>query len=143
VANTEEKLKVRYSRLSKIFILISIIFALWVIYVGLSVSMLNMGPNWTGLSFEYWIYLWCVIALVFIVLEVIFFFHFKKNREKKITSKPTEPEYINGKRLFVYTHPKGVEGGIFSKTYVNINGNSVLRLRSLMIPPKELENFKK
>ncbi len=36
------------------------------------------------------------------------------------------------------TYPEGVEGGIFSKTYVGIDEHNVLRLRTLMVPPDEL-----
>jgi len=47
-------------------------------------------------------------------------------------------EYINGKKIHIYTSPKGTEGGIFSKTYIEIDEHNLLRLRTLMIPPGEL-----
>ena len=51
-----------------------------------------------------------------------------------------KPEFIDGKRVYVYSHPERMEGGIFSKTYIAIDKHSVLRLRSLMVPPNHLWN---
>ena len=48
------------------------------------------------------------------------------------------PEFIDGKYIHVFTYPKGIEGGIFSKTYVEIDSENILRLRTLIIPPNEL-----
>ena len=36
-----------------------------------------------------------------------------------------------------------MEGGIFSKTYIHINDKTILRLRTLMIPPEDLWGEKK
>ena len=48
------------------------------------------------------------------------------------------PEFIDGKYIHVFTYPKAMEGGIFSKTYIEIDTENVLRLRTLIIPPNEL-----
>ena len=50
----------------------------------------------------------------------------------------TIKEFINEKKVHIYTYPKGITGGIFSKTYIDIDGHNILRLRTLMIPPGEL-----
>jgi hypothetical protein len=52
------------------------------------------------------------------------------------------PDYIHGKRLYIYTNPSDSKGGIYSKTYIKIDENNVLRIRNLMIPPDELWNKK-
>ena len=39
---------------------------------------------------------------------------------------------------FIFLLILGVEGGIFSKTYIEIDNKNVLRLRTLIIPPEEL-----
>jgi hypothetical protein len=51
--------------------------------------------------------------------------------------KPTQLSY-KGKRLHVYTYPPGVKGGIFSKTHIKIDGDTILNVRIQMIPPQEL-----
>jgi hypothetical protein len=50
----------------------------------------------------------------------------------------TKPEFIDGKYVHVFTYPKGIEGGIFSKTYIEIDTENVLRLRILIASPNEL-----
>ena len=59
-------------------------------------------------------------------------------KKKRMEKGKIEPEYINGKRVHVLTFPHGKEGGIFSKTYIQIDEDNVLRLRTLLIPPDEL-----
>ena len=39
---------------------------------------------------------------------------------------------------FAITYPKGIEGGVFSKTYVELDNHNIVRLRALMIHPGEL-----
>ena len=45
---------------------------------------------------------------------------------------------IDGKKVYIFTFPKGAEGGVFSKTYIEIDKKNILRLRSLIVPPDEL-----
>jgi hypothetical protein len=79
-----------------------------------------------------------LIVIVFIILELGLYYHFYSYKKKRIEKGKIEPEYINGKRVHVFTFPHGQEGGIFSKTYIQIDEHNVLRLRTLLIPPDEL-----
>lgn len=136
--NVEDKLRGRYSLLSKLFLLITILLIICVIIVFLGITFLEFGHNWALFGLEGWIIALCALFGVFIIFELVFYSHFSSVENKRIELEKPKPAFINGKRVYVYTHPKGKEGGIFSKTYIDIDEHSVLRLRSLMIPPEEL-----
>jgi hypothetical protein len=97
------------------------------------------GYNWAILGLEEWSMVAASIIGFFVLLELLLYLGFLKT--KKIvtkTKKKRGPEFIDGKKVYTYTYPKGVEGGIYSKTYIDIDGRNILRLRSMMIPPGEL-----
>jgi len=134
----EDKLTGKYTKLSKLILLIAVLLIICVIIVFMGVAFLGYGHNWALLSLEGWIILLCALFGVFIILELIFFSHFSSVRNKIIELETPKPEFIKGKRVYVFTHPKRKEGGVFSKTYIDIDEQSVLRLRTLMIPPEGL-----
>lgn len=134
----EDELRVRYSILSKIFLVVAILFIIWVVLVALGIIVFELGPTWALLTLDNWIYAWCILTGFFVVLEVFFYLHFIAIRNKRLDQEKSKPEFIDGKRLYFYTHPKGAEGGIFSKTLIKIDENSVLRLRALVVPPGTL-----
>jgi hypothetical protein len=134
----ENKLRVRYSKLSKVFLIIAFLFTIWIVFAALGVFILEKGPDWALLTLDNWVYAWCVLIGFFIVLELFFYFHYVFVRNRRLEQEKPRSESYRGKRLYVYTHPRGVEGGIFSKTYIQIDGYSMLRLRTLMIPPGDL-----
>jgi hypothetical protein len=136
--NIEDKLRGRYSLLSKLFLFIALLFIICVVFVFIGITFLEYGHNWALFSLEGWIITLCLLLLFFILLELIFYYNFSSVRRKRIELETPKSEFINGKRVYVFTHPKGKEGGIFSKTYIEIDEHSVLRLRSLMILPEEL-----
>ena len=139
---TGNKLVVMYPMLSKLFLITSILFIIWILFVAMGAFILEMGPNWALLNLENWITAWCVLTVIFIILEVVFYFQYTSKVDKRVESKEPESEFLHGKRLYVYTHPAGTEGGIFSKTYISIDENNVLRLRGLIVPPNEVWNKK-
>jgi len=136
--NAEDKLRRRYSLLSKLFLLIAILFIIFVVFVFTGITSFEYGHDWALFNLEAWVIALSALLGVFIVLELFFYFHFSSVRNKRIELEKPKPEFINGKRVYVYTFPKGEDGGIFTKTYIEFDENSVLRLRSLMIPPEEL-----
>ena len=99
---------------------------------------MNYGANWAGVGFDIWVYIFAIIVGVFILLEILFYNRYMSLRNKVVEIKKPKLEYLDGKRVYVYTHPKGVEGGVFSKTYIQMDENNILRLRSLMVAPSEL-----
>ena len=136
--NFEAKLQYRYSLVSKLFVLIAILLIALVLVVFLGIIVYENGYNWAGLSLEGWILGVCSIISIFIILEFALYYHYNSVKNKRIDLEKPKPEFIDGRRIYVYTFPEGVEGGIFSKTYIELDNHSVLRLRILMIPPHEL-----
>jgi len=134
----ENALKTRYSKLLKLFIVLAVLFVIWVAVVALGIVFLELGPAWALVTLDTWVSILIVLFVVFIILEVIFYIHYCMVRNKRIQAERPKLEFIDGKQVHEYTYPKGVEGGIFSKTYVSIDGRSMLRLRTIMIPPGEL-----
>lgn len=138
--NADNKLLVLYARLIKIFLIISILFLIWIVFIILGSFILEFEPNWAILDLNNWILIWCFLIVIFIIFEIALYIHYISSIGKRIEFVETEPEFIFGKRLYIYTFPIGYKGGIFSKTYIQIDKNSVLRLRNLIIPPGDLWN---
>ena len=136
--DVENKLNIRYLLLSKFLLFISIILIISIVFIFLGTYFLAYGYNWAFLTLENWVLTISGILIVFILLNLVFYFHYTSFiRKRKELEKP-KPEYIKDKKVHVYTHPTGKEGGIFSKTYIEIDEHNILRLRTLLILPEEL-----
>ena len=149
MSNTQIKIEMRekesniikkYSLLAKLFLIITFILIIWVVAVYLGTLLFSYGYDWAGLSLDLWIIVLCAIIGVFILFDLLFYLHFLSVKNRRVEIEKPKPEYMNGKKVHIYTFPEGMEGGIFSKTYVQIDEHNILRLRSLMIPPNELWN---
>ena len=146
VERVKDKLGVRYSRLSKIFLIITVLFIIWVVIIALRIYLFELSYNWALLSLNNWVYVCCFLIGFFIILDVLFYFHYNvarnkgliQEKDKRLIQEKPKLQFYRGKRLYLYTHPKGAEGGIYSKTYIKIDENSVLRLRTLIVPPEAL-----
>jgi amino acid transporter len=134
----ENKLSTRYSRLSKLSLFITILLIIGIVFIFFGTFILKYGYNWAFLNINNWIITISIILILLIIFELVFYFHFSAFRSKRKEQEKPKPEYIKGKRVHVFTHPKGKEGGIFSKTYIEIDEHTILRLRTLMILPEEL-----
>lgn len=134
----EDKLKNRYSFLIKLFLLISLLFILAIVIVFSGIVYFDSGYNWAGLDLDGWNILSSAFFALFIIFILIFFFHISSVRKKIIELEKPKPEFLSGKLVHVLTLPKGKEGGLFSRTYIEIDEHNVLRLRTLMIPPEEV-----
>jgi hypothetical protein len=135
----EEKLKQRYLRLSKIFLLITLIYVLWIGIVIIAVYNLKYDPKWAVFSIAQWILSAIILISLLLALEILFILHPLVVKRK--TTQPAvrpHPEYVQGKQVFNFTLPAGAKGGIFSKTYILIDDDRVLHLRYQMIPPQNL-----
>lgn len=134
----EEKLRSRYKKLSILLFFISLMLIVLVVIIFLGATIWDYGHNWAGMPVETWMYVLSGFLLVVIAFNLFLYFQFKKTVKNRIEEEKPKPEYINGKRVNVFTHPQGKEGGIFSKTYIEVDKHSILRLRSLMVPPENL-----
>jgi len=138
VERVKDKLGVRYSRLSKVFLIITVLFIIWVVIIALRIYLFGLDYNWALLSLNNWIYVCCFLIGFFIILDVLFYYHYNIAKDKRLIQEKPKPRLYRSKRLYHYTQPEGAEGGIYSKTYIKIDENSVLRLRTLMVPPGAL-----
>ena len=134
----EEKLRCRYSKLSIILFFVSLILVIWVVIVFLGATIWDYGHNWALISVDAWMYALSIFLLFAILLDLFLYSRFLKTVKKRVELEKPKPEYINGKRVNIFTHPIGKEGGIFSKTYIEIDKHNILRLRSLMVAPEDL-----
>jgi hypothetical protein len=138
IRRLEGKIVNKYTFLSRLFLVLSILFIIFIGIIFIGVFIFNVGHNWALFSLDSWLLVVSVIFAIFIVFNLIFYFHFTSVRNKRIELEKPKPEFIDGKKVHVYTYPQGVEGGIFSKTYIELDGHNILRLRTLMIPPEDL-----
>jgi hypothetical protein len=134
----EDKLKNRYSFFIKLFLLITFLLLFAIIIVFSGVAYFELGYNWAGLNLDSWNILASGFFVFFIILILFFYYHFSSIRNKIIELEKPKPEFLDGKMVHIFTYPKGKEGGLFSKTYIEIDEHNVLRLRTLMIPPEEV-----
>lgn len=129
---TPGKTKVKqYSFLMKLALVILILYTLWVAVIIVSIYYLNLGYRWSILSMEEWFIVGCVLFAFIIILEVICITRVAPSRKKEEASKKlmVEKKVVEGKNIWVYTHPEGVKGGVFSKTYVPVDDENYLELR--------------
>lgn len=140
--NTDEDiLKVRYLKTSKIILILAVIYALWITILIISVYFLGIYKL-AFLTMDQWIISSIILLGVFVGLDVIFILHHYMIKRKRIESEKPKPLYYKGKKLHLYTLPADSKGGIFSKTYVKIDGDNILNLRFQMIPPYEMRGKK-
>ena len=139
----ESKLQKRYTILSILFLLLGIILFLWVVIVYSGILFLDYDQNWAVLNLEEWVIVASIIIAIFIIIQLILYKLFSVAKYKTKAADKPDNDIIDDKRVINYTYPKGMEGGIFSKTYLNIDEKTILRLRTLMIPPEDLWGEKK
>jgi len=134
----KDKLKNRYLKISKIIILLTIVYLVWTIFQVISVYFLGFGNKWAGLTMDEWVLSSILIFSIFIGLELIFLLHHQMVSKNSIEQAKPKQKFFKGKKLHIYTMPKHSKGGIFSKTYIKIDEDNILSIRYQMIPPKNL-----
>lgn len=138
IIKKEDKLRVKYSRLSKVLLLFAILASIWVYLIYLVIVVWDKSYSWALFNLDIWVYLAIIGVVVFIFINIVIYLHFNSVYKRRLEIQKPKPEYIDGKRIHVFTIPSGIEGGVFSKTYIKIDEHNILRLRSLMIPPEDL-----
>lgn len=133
------KTKEQYSLIYKIIAAFSITYLAILFVISLTTMFTNNVFNWFYQKIDLWIYTGFILTALFISIETILYVIYKNKKSRCNDRK--KPEYINGKKLHVFTYPRGAKGGIFSKTYIDIDEDNILLLRYLMNPPEE--TFKK
>jgi hypothetical protein len=134
----EEKFQHRYVRVAKIFFLLTVIYLLWIALVLIGTYFLRLGNNWAGLTVEQWILTAIFLVSVVIGLEIVLLLYYMVSKKRLSEPEPEQAQFIQGRRVHSYTVPLDAKGGIFSKTYIVINDDSILNVRYQMILPGEL-----
>ena len=138
VERDEDKLKVRYLKISKIIVLLAVIYLIWTVFNIISVYFLEFGNKWSALTMDQWILSSIIFFSICIGLVLLFVLHHYIIKKRRIESEKPKPVLYKGKRLYTYTLPDRPKGGIFSKTFVKIDDGTTLVLRFQMIPPINL-----
>ena len=134
----EDTLRVRYARLTKFFLIITFLLILLVVAVGLGIGIFEMKPDWALFILDVWMYTMAALIGIFVLLAIIIYIHYSIVRKKRLIEERPKPEFIGGKRLYTYTHPGSSNGGVFSKTHIEIDDHTILRIRGLMASPGEI-----
>jgi uncharacterized membrane protein len=136
-ANKTEK-KINFFFLTRLFFAISIILVFWILIIAFGLFV-GMGYNWALFDIELWLFFVIFVLIILVFIDVLFLFILARKKGEELTSfEEADDECIQGKKVLVFTNPKNAEGGIFSKTYITIDNETVLKLRELMTPPEEL-----
>ncbi len=133
----ENILKTRYLRISKIMLLLAIFYTIWITIIVISVYFLGIYKL-ALLTMDQWIISGIGLIGVFVILDLLFILHHYIVKKRRIESEKPKPLMFKGKKLHIYTLPMNSKGGIFSKTYIQIDENNILNLRFQMIQPNDL-----
>jgi len=128
--------------LPKLFLILTIIFLMWIVIVASGSMILGLDSSWAGLSLGLWAILVSVLIGIFIVLDIVFLINPKlgmaSTDEFIRPSESNLPEYRDGKRVYEFTFPNKAKGGLFSKTYLQVDDSFLLRVRNQMFDAGEL-----
>jgi hypothetical protein len=127
--------------LPKLFLIISVILLMWMVILLSGVSILEFDPDWAGLSLSVWLIVISVLFGAFILIDMVMYVKpsvFAKGDIQEFIDTGSADDYLDGKKVYEYTFPSGKKGGIFSKTYVQIDENTLIRIRNQMIPAELL-----
>ena len=130
--------------LPKLFLIITVIFIMLIIII-LGVPFFGeFEPDWAGLSPSLWLTMISILIGMFIVIDIIlyatprFFTIQTINESEELLVEFPEVEQRDGKQVYDYTYPVGAKGGIFSKTYIKIGEDALVRIRNQMITKEEI-----
>jgi hypothetical protein len=128
--------------LPKLFIIIIVLLLMWLVVVGSASMILEFDPLWTGISVGNWALVISALIGVFIVLDIVLYVKSEGPTTTFEVFQPitqsTEPEFKDGKRVYIFTYPVESKGGIYSKTYLEVDATHILRIRNQMFSSEDL-----
>ncbi len=133
-----EHMNNKYSLLTKIIFIIGMIVVLWAGIVFSGILFWGYAYDWALIILDAWLLIDSIIISILIITELALYFRYGNVKDKNVQIEKSKPEFISGKKVNIFTYPKGIEGGVFSKTYVELDNHNILRLRALMVHPGEL-----
>jgi len=130
----EEVFKFKAKKWTRIILIIALLYLIWMVIVFSTIFVLGFSYTWSILTFDTWIMIGIVLYSILITMElVIILYYFYLKREKKLKAPIFEEVEEKEKNIITYTYPKDVEGGVFSSSYVDVDENTTLRLRTLLV----------
>jgi hypothetical protein len=128
--------------LPKLFLILAVVFSMWIVLVLSGQMFLEYSSTWAGLSLSFWLLLISVLFGAFIVIDIIIYAHPRLliPSDNLSVNQPmsSSVEIKDGKHIYELTFPKNVKGGLFSKTYISIDEENVVRLRHQIISYEQL-----
>jgi hypothetical protein len=130
--------------LPKLFVILTVVFIMWIVIVLGGPMFGVFEPNWTGISPSVWMILISVLLVAFIIIDIVLYAtprFFSESKEMKTATglvEFPEVEQRAGKQVYDFTYPAGSKGGVFSKTYVKISEQAIVRIRNQMIRKEEI-----
>ena len=111
--------------------MLTIILVFWVIIVASATYLLDQMDGWALLTFSNWVLTVTILIGIFIVIDLVFLFHpaFKQIIPIEELGKP---EFIEDKKVYEYIYPEGEKEGVFSKTYIPIDDETLIRIKTLL-----------
>ena len=97
-----------------------------------------MDNNWAGLAMDHWILVGIGLISLFIIITLIQNLFPLLLAWTKVPKEKRKPIFYHGKRVHDFTFPTESKGGIYSRTYMNIDDKNLVNFRYQMIPPDDL-----
>jgi hypothetical protein len=126
------------TNLNLLLIMIAILVTLWISLVIIGVYSLGLNNNWAGLTIDQWLYVGIGLISLFIIITIILNFLPIITMKLKAPKEKRKPTFYHGKRVHEFTFPIESKGGVYSRTYINIDDKNLVNFRYQMIHPEDL-----
>lgn len=136
--NPLNHLRKRYITWSVLLFFAGVIILLWNVLVVIGVYNLNLGYRWAILSMSEWMYAGWIIFSLFIMIELVFFAQYYKQLQNQMVPSSYDDLTFKGKKLLVYTFPSEAHGGVFSKTHVQVDKDTIVNIRVQLIREEDV-----
>ena len=120
--------------ISMILLLIVSLILFLVYYVKIGSALLHYLP----LPLSSLIEAISLVLAIFIVITILLYLDFRIRKRWLEESLKPKPTFYKGKRLYVFTYPQGAKGGVFARTFIDIDDKTVINLRCQIIKPQEI-----
>lgn len=135
-----EHLRTNHNKIFEICFLISALFIVLIVGIIIGTVIFELESGWAIFPMNNWIYAGIVSTVFFILLDFFFLFSYFIRKEK-CAYKKSRIEYVDGEKTYVFTNPKGIVGGIFSKTYLQADKDTYMCVRYPMVLLGEMQQL--
>ena len=139
-SNTERK-REKSKGVLKVLMLFSMIYFFFVSFMIFSIYYLKLGYDIlqkVKLTLPGIILVGCILYAAFTIVAISIYIDYKSFLRKIEERKKPKPIFYKGKRMYVYTYPEGAKGGIFSRTIIPIDEDTVVNVRCQILKADEI-----